>query len=141
MATNFCAMMKPMGEMGEMSGDMSGDKDDDWAMDGFGIYAYQDVNGAAPIVDECGGHFGPVDSGEVVYHYHSRPIVPYHLACQGPSLGQCASTQRGTNFCHPGCGAEICVQPGTSEEELRAYLGVWDDSWLDNYTSNEYKQY
>merc|ERR1711970_261789 len=112
-----------------------------WAMDGFGIYAYQDVNGAAPIVDECGGHFGPVDSGEVVYHYHSRPIVPYHLACQGPSLGQCASTQRGTNFCHPGCGADICIQPGTSEEELRAYLGVWDDSWLDNYTSNEYKEY
>ena len=53
-----------------------------WAMDGFGIYAYQDVGGAAPVVDECGGHFGPTDTGEVAYHYHSRTIVPYHLACQ-----------------------------------------------------------
>ena len=41
-----------------------------WAMDGFGIYAYQDIGGAAPVVDQCGGHFGPVDTGEVVYHYH-----------------------------------------------------------------------
>ena len=53
-----------------------------WAMDGFGIYAYQDVGGNAPVVDECGGHFGPTDTGEVAYHYHSRTIVPYHLACQ-----------------------------------------------------------
>ena len=30
----------------------------------------KDVDGAAPVVDQCGGHFGPVDSGEVVYHYH-----------------------------------------------------------------------
>ena len=53
-----------------------------WALDGFGIYSYQDVGGAAPVVDECGGHFGPVDTGAVEYHYHSRQIVPYHLACQ-----------------------------------------------------------
>ena len=40
-------------------------------MDGFGVYAYQDVDGTAPIVDECGGHFGPVDeTGKVLYHYH-----------------------------------------------------------------------
>ena len=57
-----------------------------WAMDGFGIYAYQDVGGVAPVVDECGGHFGPTDTGEVVYHYHSRTIVPYHLACQGSAI-------------------------------------------------------
>jgi len=110
-----------------------------WAMDGFGIYAYQDIGGAAPVVDQCGGHFGPVNTGEVVYHYHSRPIVPYHLACQGPSLGQCDSTQRGTNYCHPGCGAEVCVQPGTSEDDLRAYLDTWDPFWLDQYTTNQYK--
>jgi len=110
-----------------------------WANDGFGIYAYQDVGGAAPVVDECGGHFGPVDSGEVVYHYHSRPIVPYHLACQGPSLGQCAETQEGTNFCHPGCGADVCVQPGTSEGAMREYLATWDDTWLDQYSTNHYK--
>lgn len=111
-----------------------------WAMDGFKIFAYQDVGGAAPIVDECGGHFGPTDTGEIEYHYHSRPIVPYHLACQGPSLSNCAATQRGTNFCHPGCGYDVCVQPGTSETELRSYLGQWDPTWLDKYTVNDYKK-
>jgi len=109
-----------------------------WAVDGFGIYAYNDVEGKAPVVDECGGHFGPVDTGEVVYHYHSRAIVPYHLACQGPSLGGCAATQSGVNYCHPGCGFDVCVQPGTKESELRAYLADFDDEWLDKYTVNDY---
>ena len=27
---------------------------------------FSDVGGSAPAVDECGGHFGPVDSGEVM---------------------------------------------------------------------------
>ena len=110
-----------------------------WAMDGFGVYSYQDVGGAAPIVDECGGHFGPTDNtGKIEYHYHSRTYVPYHLACQGPSLGNCASTQRGTNYCHPGCGYEVCVQPGTDEGALRDYLGQWDPTWLDQYTVNPF---
>jgi len=109
-----------------------------WALDGFGIYSYQDIGGSAPVVDECGGHFGPVDSGEVLYHYHSRPIVPYHLACQGPSLGQCSSTQQGTNYCHQGCGHDVCVQPGTPEQELRSYLARWDDGWLDKHDTNQF---
>jgi len=96
------------------------------------------TTGATPIVDECGGHFGPTDTGEIEYHYHSRAIVPYHTACQGPSLSQCAGTQRGTNYCHPGCGADVCVQPGTSEDDLRTYLAQWDPTWLDKYTTNDY---
>ena len=67
-----------------------------WAMDGFGIYAYQDVGGTAPVVDECGGHFGPTDTGEVAYHYHSRTIVPYHLACQGSA--NCCLVKPATNI-------------------------------------------
>lgn len=112
-----------------------------WANDGFGIYAYQDVGGAQPVVDECGGHFGPVtddEDAEVVYHYHSRMIVPYHLACQGPSLGKCADTQSGTNYCHTGCGFDVCVQPGTSQEKLEAYLDEFDSTWLAKYTVNPY---
>ena len=135
-----------------------------WALDGFGIYSYQDVGGAAPVVDECGGHFGPVDTGAVEYHYHSRQIVPYHLACQessfhlfiktkagngrslcinlfhlqGPSLGRCAETQQGTNYCHPGCGSDYCVQPGTSEGELRDYLAQWDEGWYGRFTVNDF---
>ncbi|XP_063693509.1 uncharacterized protein LOC134825283 [Bolinopsis microptera] len=109
-----------------------------WAMDGFGIYTYQDVAGVAPVVDECGGHFGPTDTGEVKYHYHSRAIVPYHMACQGPALGQCDGTQSGTNYCHPGCGAQVCVQPGTSETKLKEYIGKFNDTWLEKYTTNPY---
>lgn len=109
-----------------------------WAIDGFGIYAYQEEGGEIPVVDECGGHFGPTDTGEVVYHYHSRVIVPYHLACQGPSLGKCNTTQSGTNYCHPGCGHEVCVQPGTSEKELREYLSQWNETWLDMYDVNPF---
>ena len=109
-----------------------------WALDGFGIYAYQEKGGGIPIVDECGGHFGPVDTGEVVYHYHSRVIVPYTLACQGPALGKCDDTQRGTNYCHTGCGAQVCVQPGTNETALNEYLNNWDSTWLSKYTVNDF---
>jgi len=110
-----------------------------WAMDGFKIFSDQDVEGAEPIVDQCGGHFGPTDTGQIEYHYHSRDFAPYHLACQGPSLGNCKDTQGGTNFCHTGCGAEVCVQPGTREKDLRTYLDQWDTQWLDKYTTNDYK--
>lgn len=116
-----------------------------WAMDGFGIYTYQDVGGAAPVVDECGGHFGPIDSsGKVEYHYHSRTTAPYHLACQGPSLGKCAETQSGdTNFCHPGCGADVCIQPGTDQAQLKKYLSHqgWDQNWLSKHTTNSVLTY
>jgi len=112
-----------------------------WALDGFGIYTFQDVGGKAPVVDECGGHFGPVsdDLDEVVYHYHTRPYVPYTLACQGPALGKCDETQTNTtNFCNYGCGAEVCIQPGTKEGALRKYLKTWNEDWLDKYTVNDY---
>ncbi|XP_066923290.1 uncharacterized protein [Clytia hemisphaerica] len=111
-----------------------------WAVDGFSIYSYQDINGSVPIVDECGGHFGPIDStGTVAYHYHSRANVPYHLACQGPSLSKCAKTQGSTNYCHPGCGADVCVQPGTDPVKLHEYLDVFDPHWLAKYTTNDYE--
>jgi len=109
-----------------------------WAIDGFGIYAYQDAGGVTPVVDECGGHFGHTDTGEVVYHYHQRAIVPYTLACQGPALGKCEETQRGTSYCHPGCGAEVCVQPGTDPRALEEYLGKWNSTWLESYTVNDF---
>jgi len=110
-----------------------------YALDGFGIYAYQDIHGAAPVVDECGGHFGPVDTGEVVYHYHAKTYVPYYLACQGPALGNCKSTQGAADYCGSGCGAEVCVQPGTTRRGLEDYLNQWDDGWLSKYTVNNFE--
>jgi hypothetical protein len=50
-----------------------------YALDGFGIYTFQDIGGAAPVLDECGGHFGPVDDDDlttVVYHYHTTTYTP-----------------------------------------------------------------
>lgn len=97
--------------------------------------------GEDPVVDECGGHFGPVseDSDEVVYHYHTRTYVPYVMACQGPALGKCDETQGPhSNYCHYGCGAEVCVQPGTKQDKLKEYLATWDEEWLDTYTINNY---
>ena len=76
------------------------------------------------------------------------------MACQGPALGQCNRTQFGqphkrplsvdaagignANFCGKGCGAEVCVQPGTSEAALRHYLNRWNSSWLDSYSVNSF---
>ena len=110
-----------------------------YALDGFGIYTFSDIGGAAPVLDECGGHFGPTDDDDltnVVYHYHSTTYTPYTIACQGPALGECESTQGGANFCGKGCGADVCVQPGTAKEDLVSYLSAFDKTWLDNYSNN-----
>ena len=98
--------------------------------------------GEAPVLDECNGHFGPVsdNSTEVVYHYHATTTTPYHLACQGPALGQCESTQgAATSFCGKGCGAEVCVQPGTQKAQLEAYLDRFNKTWLQAYTTNNFQ--
>eukprot|EP01062_Namystynia_karyoxenos_P015672 TRINITY_DN156_c0_g2_i4.p2 TRINITY_DN156_c0_g2~~TRINITY_DN156_c0_g2_i4.p2 ORF type:complete len:399 (+),score=115.75 TRINITY_DN156_c0_g2_i4:74-1198(+) len=124
-----------------------------YASDGFGIYGYHDVDGA-PLLDECHGHFGPVDpSGRVEYHYHTspeynvpgKPHRPYYMGCQGPAKGRCNSTvsskyDGGANWCGQGCGADICVQPGTSTTALQTYLNGFPGTakWLDNFTVNDY---
>lgn len=109
-----------------------------YALDGFGIYGYEDLRGEAPVLDQCGGHFGPVQDGavEVEYHYHATTYTPYHVACQGPSLNRCEETQHGASFCGEGCGYEVCVQPGTDPEALRAYVGIWNTTWLESYSNN-----
>ena len=110
-----------------------------YASDGFGIYTFTDISGAAPVLDECGGHFGPVDDDEsssITYHYHATTSTPYHLACQGPALGKCNETQFGVNFCGMGCGAEVCAQPGTARSDLAAYTSNWNETWLDSYSTN-----
>lgn len=110
-----------------------------YALDGFGVYSYGDLRGMAPVLDECGGHFGAVEEDklhEITYHYHATTYSPYHLACQGPALGKCHTTQHGADFCGEGCGAEVCAQPGTTKVDLQAYLAKWNSTWLDKYTNN-----
>ena len=60
------------------------------------------------------------------------PHKPYYLGCLGqgylgPSKGQCNSTVNdmfdfGGNLCGPGCGFDVCVQPGTNPEAFYDYL-------------------
>uniref|UniRef100_A0A7S3JR69 YHYH domain-containing protein n=1 Tax=Aureoumbra lagunensis TaxID=44058 RepID=A0A7S3JR69_9STRA len=110
-----------------------------YALDGFGIYTFSDLNGAAPILDECGGHFGPTDDYDlstVSYHYHATPYTPYHLACQGPALSNCAATQPGANYCGQGCGADICIQPGSHLPAVQSYIASFNSTWFDAYTNN-----
>ena len=86
------------------------------------MHAYADVGGAAPVLDECGGHFGPTADGAgdetVTYHYHATTYTPYHLACQGPALGACPSTRT------------------RRARALAAYVGRFNASWLERYTTN-----
>ncbi len=127
-----------------------------YAADGFGIYGFGDYGGGDPVLDECNGQFGAVPpSKDVVYHYHATPAtnvagqphVPYFMGCQGPSKGRCNGTvseefDAGANWCGQGCGAEICVQPGTDRAALLRYLDRFTDgrgaAWLAQFTVNEF---
>ena len=127
--------------------------------DGFGIYGLYDFNGEVPVLDECNGHFGAVGEdieGPVVYHYHYKNFTwdgnetnfePYWIGCQGPSKGLCkdtipanlTQTPSASPICGNGCGYQICVQPGTSQQQLIDYLGYWGDpNWLQQFTVNPY---
>jgi len=137
-----------------------------YANDGFAIYGFQDIDGTAPVVDECNGHFGPTPENlEVVtYHYHAHEssvmpsltfdhqeptFQPYFIGCQGPSKGKCNTTiakapsgmsDLNHNWCGVGCGSELCVQPGTSNASLVTYLGGFGKGidWLYHHTVNDY---
>lgn len=118
------------------------------AADGFGIYGYENT----PL-DECNGQFGPIDvEGTIAYHYHARgvynlpntPHKPYYMGCLGPSKGRCNETvseeyDGGANWCGEGCGADLCVAPGTSKQGLVAYLDRFTGAgtrWLSRFTIN-----
>merc|ERR1712137_1210709 len=44
-------------------------------------------NQLLPLLDACGGHFGPnPDSdGSSIYHYHTQDKAPFTIGCHGPS--------------------------------------------------------
>ena len=128
-----------------------------YANDGFGVYGYADVRGDASVLDECRGHFGPLDDdapGDVAYHYHAQDVnntvasgdgfMPYYLGCQGPAKGLCESQvnwtahDMGHVYCGDGCGADVCVQPGTRPDALDAYLDAFNATWLAAFTVNDF---
>ena len=58
-----------------------------WMNDGFAMYGFHDIGGAAPVLDECNGHFGCIDDScnTVTYHYHSNNFQTPELSYQEPN--------------------------------------------------------
>jgi hypothetical protein len=139
-----------------------------YALDGHAFYGALDMDGTSPVLDECNGHFGAThEDGPVTYHYHvqnswTRPDLTFErqepsfrppwIGCQGPSLSRCNSTVTKAPsgeedlyhvWCGVGCGYDICVQPGTSQKMLAAYLDQFQggSQWLKQYTVNNYSNY
>ena len=94
------------------------------------------------------------DIGTVAYHYHAQNAInevaggdgfrPYYLGCQGPAKGLCEKNvnwtahDMGHVYCAEGCGAEICVQPGTRADALGAYVDQFNATWLESFTVNKF---
>lgn len=41
--------------------------------------------GLLPLLDACGGHYGPTPDGDWVYHYHVQDTAPFTVGCHGPA--------------------------------------------------------
>ena len=53
-----------------------------WALDGFGIYGYNDSDGKPAARDSlCGGNTQPVSNGPQGYKYHVTDASPYVMGC------------------------------------------------------------
>ena len=53
-----------------------------WALDGFGIYGYNDADGKPAARDAlCGGNTLPVSNGPAGYKYHVTEVSPYVMSC------------------------------------------------------------
>lgn len=53
-----------------------------WALDGFGIYGYNDADGKPAVRDGvCGGNALPVSNGPQGYKYHVTDASPYVMSC------------------------------------------------------------
>ena len=46
----------------------------------------------------------------------------------------------GANWCGPGCGFDVCVQPGTNPEAFYDYLDQFPvgSSWLEGLSVNDF---
>ena len=64
-----------------------------WALDGFGLYDHTDVDGKAPVLDQCNGHFGYVP-----------PSDDFSDCKERKSQGQCESQKE--TMCSQ-CGEDV----------------------------------
>ena len=66
-------------------------------LDGVGLYGKWEGGGAAPVLDACNGHTGPVPANAAygvpsgsTYHYHVTAAPPFTVGCFGPVDGLAA---------------------------------------------------
>jgi len=67
-------------------------------MDGQYIYGKweDEASSQLPLLDACGGHFGPTpeDESANVYHYHVQDVAPFTFGCYGPILDDESGKQK-----------------------------------------------
>ena len=80
------------------------------------------------------------------YNIEGTSHKPYYLGCFGPSKGRCNDTinekyDSGANWCGPGCGYDVCVQPGTDPDALQEYLDKFPGGkeWLNGLSVNTFE--
>ena len=103
----------------------------------------------------------------MTYHYHASSEYnmegshhkPYYVGCLGPSRGKCnelygnktsmaapppppGPPQDEKNWCGPGCGFDVCVQPGTALDAFYEYFERFPagPAWLEGLTINDFEK-
>ena len=85
---------------------------------GAPLYGKYTWNGDLPVLDACGGMFGPTpDSyGEPIYHYHTTDDAPFSVGCFGPSYGPAGAdaqrvvTMEECRALYDGCGDSDLIE-------------------------------
>lgn len=71
---------------------------------GNDLYGKWEGNHELPLLDWCGGHFGPVPEGGSKYHNHIQTIPPFTFGCYGPTNEQSLVTREQCRAVYPSCG-------------------------------------
>lgn len=74
------------------------------------------TNNQIPLLDACGGHFGPTPSGgSSDYHYHVQDKAPFTIGCHGPTHDNKLVSVATCRTLYPSCdGTLVQLQVGES---------------------------
>jgi len=76
------------------------------------------ANAKLPLLDACGGHFGPTpdSNGAKVYHYHVQEKAPFSAGCHGPTADGKLVSVAACRALYPKCSGsaeQMETGPGT----------------------------
>ena len=76
--------------------------------DGKAIHGKYEGAYQVPMLDACGGHWGPTpeSQGEMIYHYHVQDQAPFIIGCYGPNADDSLVTVEQCRSLYPGCNGE-----------------------------------